>query len=120
MEVELFDFLCSIYGKENVYLAYGDKVTKPGLSCVFYSDGMDYDKQLDGTTNLVIGNFTVDIWNDSMKTAMESSKLLIDKVEGTKYQVQNVRPVREDGYKRKWHRVIQLRIMEDFTVGTDF
>lgn len=120
MEVQLFNFLCSIYGKENIYLAYSDKVTKPGLSCIFYSDSMDFEKNLDGTTNIITGSFTVDIWHDTMKETMQSSKLLINKAEGTKYQIQNIRPVREDGYKRKWHRVIQIRIMEDFENATDF
>ena len=114
MEQELVSFLCSIYGKDKVLLAYGDKVTKPGVSCIYYMEGSDYDKNLDGTTNMVIGTFTVDIWNDSMKATIESSKLLINKAEGTKFQVQSVSKVREDGYKRKWHRVIQIRVLEDF------
>lgn len=113
-EIEFVEFLRSIYGRDKVYLAYSDSVTKPGISCIFYSEGSDYDKQLDGTTNIVSSTFIVDIWNDSMKETMESSKLLIDRMEGTEYQVVNMRPVREDGYKRKWHRVIQVRLMEDF------
>lgn len=113
-EIDIKSFLASIYGEENVYLSYGDAVTKLGLSCIFYLDSQEADKQLDGTTNLVTTTFYADIWNDSMVETINSSKILIDKTEGTKYQVVNVRPVREDGYKRKWHRVIQFRVMEDF------
>lgn len=119
MEKKLYDFLCSVYGQDKVSLVYSDKVTAKGLSIYYYCDNVDFDKELDGTTNLKIGTFTVEIWHDSLIEVLESSDILINAAEGTDFQIQNLRPTREDGYKRKWHRVIQIRIMEDFKNGTD-
>lgn len=114
MLVAFYDFLKSLYGQNNVFMSYGDQVTTPGLSCVFSEESADRESDLAGETNVITYTYNVEIWHDSYEEVLRSSQILINAVEGTDLQIQSMRPVREDGYKRKWHRVITIRIMEDF------
>lgn len=113
MDQELYDFLVQIFGEEKVGLAYSDKVTEPGLSIRYVQLSEDYQKELDGTTNLAIGRFMVQVWHDSMLEVRDSASDLLRVAEGTKFQIQNSRPVRVDGNKRKWHKDLEIVIMED-------
>lgn len=110
---ELFDFLEALFVGERVALSYGDKVTEPGFSVVFYEDGTDVDRNLDGTANLLIGTYVVQIWHDSLLEAKEKSDILFQAMEGTKFQILSMTPIRVDGNKRKWHQQIVVQIMED-------
>lgn len=113
MQEKLFDFLSEIFGRDRVALAYGDKVTTPGLSVIFYESSTDTVKQLDGTTNYLVGNYLVQIWDETSKKVLEGSKKLFLRAEGTEYQIQSMRSARMDRTKKKWHRDIVIRIMED-------
>ena len=110
---ELVDFLRTLFEKEKVGLAYSDAVTKPGLGVVYYDTGIDAQKELDGTTNLLVGNFIFEIWHDTYAQVLEASNTLFTAAEGTKFQIQNMRSVRINGSKKKWHREISIIIMED-------
>lgn len=110
---QLYDFLVEVYGEDNVALAYADSVSSPGFSCDYYEVDMAMDKNLDGTTNLIIHNYIVDIWNDSLLQVKESSEVLFKAMEGTEFQIQSIRPIRVDGNKRKWYQEVSVRLMED-------
>lgn len=110
---ELFKFLSDLFGQENVALAYSDKVTREGFSCNFYEGGRDTDKNLDGTTNLIIATFYIDVWHNSMLEVSQVSDTLFNSMEGTKYQIMNITPIHTDGNKRKWYREFTVQVMED-------
>ena len=110
---ELFDFLKATFVNERVELSFGDKVTQPGFTAVFYEVGTDIDRNLDGTANLLIGNYVVQIWHDSLLEVKEKTNILSKAMDGTKFQILSITPVRVDGNKRKWHQQIVVQIMED-------
>ena len=85
------------------------------MSVIFYEDGIDRNrfKDLEGTTNIQVGTYVVQIWHDSFKEVIDSSQLLIDRAEGTIFQITSIRSVWKDIRKRKWHRDITIEIMED-------
>lgn len=113
MSKKLVSFLRSIFGVDKVLLAYSDRVTKPGLSVIYYQGDESYTKELDGTTHMRTGNYVVQIWHDSLAEVIQAYDVLFDAMEGTEYQILSSRPVRVDGNKRKWHKEITLVIMED-------
>lgn len=113
MITELYDFLVQQFGKDNVVLGYPEMVAGPGLTVAYMEDGVDTQKNLDGTTNILEWNFIVGIWHNSYQLVLDHSQQLFEAMEGTKFQIQNMRSVREARTKRKWYRTITIRIMED-------
>lgn len=113
---ELFSFLKSVYNmypEDRVALFYSDKITSPGFSCVYEQSNIVTDKNLDGTTNLLIVEYQIQVWNDTLKQVKEDTNILFRAMEGTKYQIESIQPVRVDGNKRKWHQEITVTVMED-------
>lgn len=110
---ELYDFLKSIYPEDSVSLSYSDKITTSGFSCNYEQVSITTDKNLDGTTNLLIVEYRIQIWHDTLKQVKESTSILFRAMEGTQYQIQSIQPIRVDGNKRKWHQEITVIVMED-------
>lgn len=108
-----YQFLLTIFPESKVSLAYSDKITGPGLSCIFYETSTDTEKNLEGTTFLVIYNYTVEIWEDSIEAVERECKKLFTAAEETKFQVQSFSIIWQDQIKRKWHREIEFQIMEE-------
>lgn len=111
----LFNFLKNLFGEDVVVMiVYGDKVTTPGLSVVFSESQTSTIRDLEGTTYMQTGTFVVQIWDDNLEKVEIQKRRLQEAMEGTEFQIQNMRPVRTDGNRRKWHRDIEIQVMEDF------